>query len=724
MHYTWQSCCPVLDASAGHVLSLCLLARTVEVDQAATHSAQRYPLFARPELMKILRAHTERVLKPASDWDIAVSAGSMSALDHTVAMFLNPGDTILMEEFTFLAMVDACMAAGLHMVPVKCDDDGILPSELAKVIAGAKVLYTVPVGQNPLGTRMSCERYKAIYELCAAHDVIIVEDDAYYYLQHNSHDEKADEEVSAVAGLELGPSFISIDQKGLVFRLDTVSKMLSPGFRLGWVTGPKHFIKAFEQVCYISCQMGCSMSIVCLGKLLAHWNTEGLEAQMKRVQMCLRLRCRSLLRACEAHLKGLAQWSRPQAGMFLWLRMLRPRRFTLEELLESMARHKIVPMPGGFCSPVRTGEALPYFRLSYVISPEKYDMGLQRFRQAWEDTQMLSMQVVVQVQGVLERFQMAIAQQIQQLAMQQQYHQGMQQQLLQQVLQQQQEQKALLQKPKEGVSQSQAPSHWPQVFLQPPPAKHPALEKQEPLLQLPPLLQSIPPKSERPKSGASNDQAEAKEAKEATAALSAMLGLVKPCQERTDTADSPEASRNGSLNEVKEKDVIQEGNLQEREEPQEPKKGGDAEDREDHEPKEAKQQAQASAASAASEKMRREEDLRGSEQDSKESRQEEGKELREHEGEFNGDDVESCEKVTAAPRFRRRRLHRDRPEAESDGKLVWRQREQRGVEQQQVWRPVKTMGKAGPRQSQDQELVQVPKERRTTRGKMNRRMQR
>ncbi|CAK9111188.1 Aromatic amino acid aminotransferase C56E4.03 [Durusdinium trenchii] len=199
----------------------------------------KLPLTLRNVIPFSLAQSCHLVLKPASDWDIAVSAGSMSALDHTV-------------------------------------------------------------GQNPLGTRMSCERYKAIYELCAAHDVIIVEDDAYYYLQHNSHDEKADEEVSAVAGLELGPSFISIDQKGLVFRLDTVSKMLSPGFRLGWVTGPKHFIKAFEQVCYISCQMGCSMSIVCLGKLLAHWNTEGLEAQMKRVQMCLRLRCRSLLRACEA----------------------------------------------------------------------------------------------------------------------------------------------------------------------------------------------------------------------------------------------------------------------------------------------------------------------------------------------------------------------------------------------------------------------------------------
>ena len=93
--------------------------------------------------------------------------------------------------------------------------------------------------------------------------------------------------------------------------------------------------------------------MVCLQKLLAFWKREGLEAQVKRCQLDLRRRCRSLLRACEEQLCGLASWSRPSAGMFLWLRMLKPRSFTLEELLESMARHKVVPMPGGFCSPVR-----------------------------------------------------------------------------------------------------------------------------------------------------------------------------------------------------------------------------------------------------------------------------------------------------------------------------------------------------------------------------------
>lgn len=131
---------------------------------------------------------------------------------------------------------------------------------------------------------------------------------------------------------------------------------------------------------------------------------------------------------------------------------------------------------------------------------------------AWDDGQLLSMQVVAQVQGVLERFQVAIAQQIQQLGMQQQYHQAMHQQMLQ-VLQQQQEQKALLQRSREeGTSQSTTRGHWPQVYMQPPAGQHPALSKQ-PLLQLPPLLQSIPTaKSERPirKPRAAKSQAEEK----------------------------------------------------------------------------------------------------------------------------------------------------------------------------------------------------------------------
>ncbi|CAJ1459819.1 unnamed protein product [Effrenium voratum] len=309
--------------------------QTVEVDEAATMLAQRYPVMAWGELMGILQKHTEAVLRPAApQWAISLSAGSMSALDLALGMLLNPGDTILMEEYTFLAMVDACMAAGLNAVPLRCDCEGLLPEALMAAPA-AKALYTIPVGHNPLGTRLPAERYHAIYDICAAKGISIIEDDAYFYQQHNSHDALGDEDVRGVAGLELGISFVSIDRQGIVLRLDSFAKMLCPGFRLGWVTGPKHFVEAYEKLCYVSSQHGSSLAMVCLGKLLAHWGTEGLKAQMVRLQLGLRRKCRALLRACEAHLAGLCTWSSPQAGMFLWLKLLHPRSFTHKELMDS-----------------------------------------------------------------------------------------------------------------------------------------------------------------------------------------------------------------------------------------------------------------------------------------------------------------------------------------------------------------------------------------------------
>ncbi|OLP94637.1 Aromatic amino acid aminotransferase C56E4.03 [Symbiodinium microadriaticum] len=334
---------------------------TVSVDAASTMLAQRYPALAWGQLKSILCEHTRSVCKPAaSDWAIALSAGSMSALDIAIAMFLNPGDTILVEEFTFLAMIDACVAAGLRLVPISCDSSGLCPESLELVLGSErsagrvpKVLYTVPVGQNPLGTRLPAHRYQAIYDLCTEHGVVILEDDAYFYQQHNAHDSLADDDGSAVGELQnLGATFVSIDHKGMVFRLESFAKMLAPGFRLGWVTGPKRFIEAYEKLCYISTQQGSSLAMVCLASLLSQWGRDGLQAQLRCLQLGLRRRCRALLRACEAHLSDLATWAKPQAGMFLWLKMTRPTStFSSEALVESMQRHGVVAMPGSFCSP-------------------------------------------------------------------------------------------------------------------------------------------------------------------------------------------------------------------------------------------------------------------------------------------------------------------------------------------------------------------------------------
>ena len=169
-----------------------------------------------------------------------------------------------------------------------------------------KLLYIVPVGQNPTGSRLSAYaaffvfaapflcfwprvgtlplsqraltsnrrpnpqtlpqefeprapppifgstrgRYEHIYRICARHGLVIVEDDAYYYMQH-----RADAASRALPGLRgLGPSFLSIDSDGRVLRLDSFSKLLAPGFRLGWVSGASSLVEAYDRVAYTSSQ--------------------------------------------------------------------------------------------------------------------------------------------------------------------------------------------------------------------------------------------------------------------------------------------------------------------------------------------------------------------------------------------------------------------------------------------------------------------------------------
>lgn len=120
------------------------------------------------------------------------------------------------------------------------------------------------MGHNPTSGVLSVKRRKEIYELCCKYDIIIVEDDPYWYLQFPS---AANEEAESrgldvtltmekhtpvkSSGYEfidsLVPSYLSIDVEGRVIRLDTFSKTIAPGCRLGWITAQPRFIERLER---------------------------------------------------------------------------------------------------------------------------------------------------------------------------------------------------------------------------------------------------------------------------------------------------------------------------------------------------------------------------------------------------------------------------------------------------------------------------------------------
>ncbi|KAL8820242.1 MAG: hypothetical protein Q9191_007557 [Dirinaria sp. TL-2023a] len=168
---------------------------------------------------------------------------------------------LLVEEFAYMNAIQAARPRGLNIVPVKLDDEGMTASGkggLADVLANwdyAKgqrphLIYTVTIGQNPTSGTLSVTRRKEIYALCVRYDIIIIEDDPYWYLQfpsanpasfssakHDPSPPARPQKSSGYAFLDsLIPSYLSVDTQGRVVRLDTFSKTVAPGCRLGWIT--------------------------------------------------------------------------------------------------------------------------------------------------------------------------------------------------------------------------------------------------------------------------------------------------------------------------------------------------------------------------------------------------------------------------------------------------------------------------------------------------------
>lgn len=132
----------------------------------------------------------------------------------------------------------------VNLIGIEQDKYGIIPKKLVEALENCKakyteegggkmpkVIYLNPTASNPTGYTMSTERKKEIYKICCKYNLIILEDDAYYFLHF------LDEQPI---------SFLSLDTEGRVIRFDSMSKVLSSGLRLGWLTGPKQLVHYIE----------------------------------------------------------------------------------------------------------------------------------------------------------------------------------------------------------------------------------------------------------------------------------------------------------------------------------------------------------------------------------------------------------------------------------------------------------------------------------------------
>ncbi len=255
--------------------------------------------------------------------------GSTQAMDLLCKALLDPGDTVLVENPSFLGNLQCLKLYQANLVPVESDGDGLLPSDLEEKIRRyrPKLLYTIPTFQNPTGKTLPEDRRRAVAELANEYGMIVAEDDPYRDLRYE--------------GVPCR-SIKSFDQNGWVMFLGSFSKIISPGLRIGFIAGDAGIIrkctvgKQSTDVHTANLNQAIVDQYLRRNLLPDHISSicEGYGAKMRRMLRCL-----------EQFPEGVS-FTRPQGGLFIWAEL--PEGMDTVKLLSAAVEKKVAYVPGTY----------------------------------------------------------------------------------------------------------------------------------------------------------------------------------------------------------------------------------------------------------------------------------------------------------------------------------------------------------------------------------------
>ncbi|KAF9960823.1 Aromatic/aminoadipate aminotransferase 1 [Mortierella alpina] len=372
-------------------------------------------------LRMFCKEHVNQMHRPQyQDWEVVLSAGNTDAFAKAISMLCNRGDKILVEEWTYPAALETMEPLGVGYVPVKMDGEGMSAVALKDLLdnwgsvpgqateAKPRVAYLIPTGQNPTGTTMSTQRRRDIIQVAQEHDLVLIEDDPYYYLQFGGDDEENgnDNKNSGSEWTPPVPSLLSLDTDARVIRLDTFSKTLAPGCRVGYISANAQFCKIIEYHNEVSTQQPSGFSQAVLAEMLiSNWGQKGyIRYLCDNVRKEYLERSQHLQACYRKHVNPrLASFVKPSAGMFLWIKIHvehHPKYGTVSdselmlELFKKCVGNNVLMVPGWqfSCKPKPTGadpadllnvwfdDNATYFRATFAYtSYEQMDQAMILF---------------------------------------------------------------------------------------------------------------------------------------------------------------------------------------------------------------------------------------------------------------------------------------------------------------------------------------------------------
>jgi len=241
---------------------------------------------------------------------LIVTTGSQQALDLLGKTLISPGDKVIVEGPTFLATIQCFRLYGAELISAPIDGNGVQTDRLEQLIAEhkPKFVYLIPTFGNPSGAMLSAERRQRVLELAVKYNTLIVEDDPYGDLYFG---EAPPPSLLAMSPLVEG-------SRELLVHCGSLSKVLSPGLRVGWMIGPAELLAKATMCKQFS---DAHTSTFAQATAAEYLKAGRMPATLDKVRSVYAQRAKTMGDALRKQLGDAVSFVQPQGGLFVWARL-------------------------------------------------------------------------------------------------------------------------------------------------------------------------------------------------------------------------------------------------------------------------------------------------------------------------------------------------------------------------------------------------------------------
>ncbi|MCW5321180.1 PLP-dependent aminotransferase family protein [Verminephrobacter aporrectodeae subsp. tuberculatae] len=243
--------------------------------------------------------------------NLIVTTGSQQALDLLGKTLISPGDKVIVEGPTFLASIQCFRLYGAELISAPIDGDGVRTDALERLIAEhrPKFVYLIPTFGNPSGALLSLERRRQVLEMAVRHETLIVEDDPYGDLYFG-----ADPPPPSLLNLSAGVPA----SRALLAHCGSLSKVLAPGLRVGWMVAPAELLDKASMCKQFS---DAHTSTYAQATAAQYLGSGRMPATLAHVRAVYAERARTMGEALRRELGDAIAFTPPRGGLFMWLRL-------------------------------------------------------------------------------------------------------------------------------------------------------------------------------------------------------------------------------------------------------------------------------------------------------------------------------------------------------------------------------------------------------------------